>query len=65
MAGILQATGVEVTVNKTQVKSMDQAVSLGLLSAPIVRINGNRNRLELSETTVESVSPCVKAGWPF
>ena len=49
VAEILQATGVEVSVNKTHVRSMGQAVALGFLSSPTVRINGKDLQLEFKE----------------
>jgi hypothetical protein len=49
VAGILQAIGVEVQVNKTQVHSLEQAVSLGFLSSPTLRINGHDLQLDFKE----------------
>lgn len=49
VAGILQATGVEVIVNKTHVQSLEQAMSLGFLSSPTVRIEGRDLQLDFKE----------------
>lgn len=49
VSGILQATGVGVTVNKTQVQSIEQAVELGFLSSPTLRIGGHDLQLEFKE----------------
>jgi Domain of unknown function (DUF2703) len=49
VSGILQATGVEVVVNKTHVQSLEQAVELGFLSSPTLRINGRDLQLEFKE----------------
>lgn len=48
-AGILKATGVEVSVNKTHVQSLEQAMSLGFLSSPTVLINGHDLQLDFKE----------------
>jgi hypothetical protein len=47
--GILQAAGVEVTVRKTHVQTMEQAVELGFLSSPTLRIGGRDLQLEFKE----------------
>jgi hypothetical protein len=49
VAGILKATGVEVSVRKTQVESLEQAIELGFLSSPTVRINGQDLQLDFTE----------------
>jgi hypothetical protein len=49
VAGILKATGVEVTVRKTHVESLEQAIELGFLSSPTVRIGGQDLQLSFKE----------------
>jgi len=49
VAGILQATGVEVVVNKTHVQSLEQAIELGFLSSPTLRIGGKDLQLAFKE----------------
>jgi len=49
VAGILKTTGVEVIVRKTHVESLEQAIKLGFLTSPTVRINGNDLQLEFKE----------------
>jgi hypothetical protein len=50
VAGILEATGVEVTVNKTHVQSLEQAIELGFLSSPTLRIGGRDLQLDFTES---------------
>jgi hypothetical protein len=49
VAGILKTTGVEVIVRKTHVESLEQAIELGFLTSPTVRINGKDLQLEFKE----------------
>jgi hypothetical protein len=56
VAGILQATGVGVAVNKTHVRSMEQAVALGFLGSPTVRINGVDLQLDFKENHCKTCS---------
>jgi hypothetical protein len=49
VAGILKATGVEVIVQKTHVESLEQAVELGFLTSPTLRINGKDLQLDFKE----------------
>jgi hypothetical protein len=49
VAGILRATGVEVNVNKIQVESIEQAVELGFLSSPTIRVNGKDLQFDVKE----------------
>ena len=48
-AGILKTTGVEVRVRNTHVESLEQAIQLGFLTSPTVRINGKDLQLEFKE----------------
>lgn len=48
-AGILKTTGVEVRVRKTHVESLEQAIQLGFLTSPTVRINSKDLQLEFKE----------------
>ena len=49
VAGLLGAAGVEVGVNKTHVQSFEQALELGFLSSPTVRVAGRDLQLEFKE----------------
>ena len=49
VAGILKATGVEVALNKTHVQSVEQAIELGFLTSPTLRINGHDLQLDFKE----------------
>jgi hypothetical protein len=49
VAGILKTTGVEVTVRKTHVESLEQAINLGFLTSPTIRINGKDLQMEFKE----------------
>jgi hypothetical protein len=49
VAGILKATGVEVALNKTHVQSLEQAIELGFLTSPTLRINGRDLQLDFKE----------------
>lgn len=49
VAGILRATGVEVIVQKTQVESIEQAIELGFLSSPTIRVNGRDLQFDVKE----------------
>lgn len=51
---ILDVAGVEVSVRKTLVESEEQAKTLGFLSSPTIRINGNDIALEFRESRCES-----------
>jgi hypothetical protein len=49
VAGILKAIGVEVKMRKTHVESLEQAIEVGFLSSPTVRINGRDLQLDFTE----------------
>ncbi len=51
---VLEATGVEVTVNKIQVENEELACELGFVSSPTIRINGRDIQLEVRESLCES-----------
>jgi hypothetical protein len=57
---VLKATGTEVEVNKTQVKSAEQARELRFLSSPTIRVNGRDVAFELRESPCDS--PCCADG---
>ena len=50
VTGILKATGVDVSVQKTQDQSIEQAIEPGFLSSPGARINGKDLQLDCKET---------------
>ena len=54
VAKVLEATGVEVTVNKIKVQTEEQARELGFVSSPTIRINGRDIQLEVKESQCES-----------
>lgn len=49
VAGILKITGVEVIVQKKHVESLEQAIQLGFLTSPTIRINGKDLQMEFKE----------------
>lgn len=49
VAGILKSTGVEVVVKRTHIQSLEQAVELGFLASPTLRINGKDLQLNFKE----------------
>ncbi len=49
VTGLLRATGVEVTVQKTQVESIEQAVEVGFLSSPTIRVGGKDLQFDFKE----------------
>jgi len=53
IAGLLEATGVEVSFDKIQVRSLEQAIALDFFSSPTIRVNGSDIQLESKE------SPCT------
>lgn len=55
VARVLEAAGVEVKVEKIQVKDENQALELGFVSSPTIRINGRDIQLEVIESPCE---PC-------
>lgn len=54
VANILKETGVEVIVNKMLVQTEDQALELGFISSPTIRLNGKDIQLDGKETLCES-----------
>ena len=56
---ILDAAGVDVSVGKTLVASAEQARTLGFVSSPTIRVNGQDIALELRES---SCGECGEAG---
>lgn len=54
VAKVLEATNVKVTVNKILVQSEEQALELGFVSSPTIRINGQDIQLEVKEDICES-----------
>jgi hypothetical protein len=56
VAQVLQATGVEVNLKKIQVASYEQALELGFISSPTIRVNGRDLALEVRESHCSSCS---------
>lgn len=56
VAQILQATGVEVNLKKMQVASYEQALELGFVSSPTIRVNGRDLAFEVRESHCASCS---------
>lgn len=54
VAQILQATGVQVNLQKIHVQSEEQALALGFVSSPTIRINGRDIQLDVRESLCES-----------
>lgn len=54
VARILEAAGVEVAVRKIHVQSEEQALELGFVSSPTIRINGRDIQLDVRENLCES-----------
>ncbi|MCL6479528.1 MAG: DUF2703 domain-containing protein [Peptococcaceae bacterium] len=53
-ARVLEAAGVEVSVRKIHVQSEEQALELGFVSSPTIRVNGRDIQLEVRENLCES-----------
>ncbi len=53
---LLATTGAEVELNKIHVTSYDQAIKLGFLSSPTIRVNGQDLALEVRENHCSSCS---------
>lgn len=51
---VLEATGIEVNVRKIHVQTEEQALELGFVSSPTIRINGRDIQLEVKESLCES-----------
>jgi hypothetical protein len=56
VARVLETTGVEVALNKTHVTSEEQAVALGFLVSPTIRVNGRDIQLNFRESLCDSCS---------
>lgn len=56
VSNILKETGVEVIVNKIHVQTEEQAIKLGFVSSPTIRINGKDIQINGKETFCESCS---------
>ncbi|OIQ58784.1 transcriptional regulator PadR-like family protein [Moorella thermoacetica] len=54
VAGVLQATGIQVNLHKIHVQSEEQALALGFVSSPTIRINGRDIQLDVRESLCES-----------
>lgn len=54
VAKVLEATGVEVTVNKINVNSEELAIQHKFLSSPTIRINGRDIQMDIKESLCES-----------
>jgi hypothetical protein len=51
---VLEATGIEVNVRKIHVQSAEQALELGFVSSPTIRVNGRDIQLEVKESLCPS-----------
>ncbi len=51
---VLEATGIEVDVRKIHVQTEEQALDLGFVSSPTIRINGRDIQMEVKESLCES-----------
>lgn len=56
IAALLGTTGAEVELNKIHVTSYDQALQLGFVSSPTIRVNGQDLALEVRESHCSSCS---------
>ncbi|WP_338824015.1 hypothetical protein MHOCP_21570 [Moorella humiferrea] len=54
VAGILEATGIKVNLKKIHVQTEEQALALGFVSSPTIRINGQDIQLDVRENLCES-----------
>ncbi|MGI9953341.1 DUF2703 domain-containing protein [Moorellaceae bacterium AZ2] len=54
VAGVLQATGIKVNLKKIHVQTEEQALALGFVSSPTIRINGRDIQLDVRESLCES-----------
>ncbi|PRR72555.1 DUF2703 domain-containing protein [Neomoorella humiferrea] len=54
VAGVLEATGVKVNLKKIHVQTEEQALALGFVSSPTIRINGQDIQLDVRESLCES-----------
>lgn len=54
VARILQTTGIEVALNKIHVTTEEQAVALGFLVSPTIRVNGRDIQMNFRESLCES-----------
>ncbi|TWH45605.1 DUF2703 domain-containing protein [Sporomusa sp. KB1] len=54
VANVLKATGYEIEVRKILVESEQQALELGFVSSPTIRINGQDIQLDFKESLCES-----------
>ena len=56
VAGVLRSAGVVVEIKKTHVESLEQAVKLGFLTSPTIRINGQDLQLNYKESYCRTCS---------
>jgi hypothetical protein len=56
VAGVLEKTGVAVNVQKIHVESYEQAIQLGFVSSPTIRVNGRDLQLQVVENHCSSCS---------
>lgn len=54
VARVLETTGVEVALNKIHVTSEEQAVALGFLVSPTIRVNGRDIQMNFRESLCDS-----------
>jgi len=69
VAGLLDAAGIEVTLTKIPVQSLEQAVALGFSSSPTIRVNGRDIHLDSRDShcgpcsTVSGVDTDCRVWW--
>lgn len=56
VTAILAATGVKVTLQKTHIQSLEQALALGFVSSPTIRVNGRDIQFDIKENACPSCS---------
>lgn len=56
VSALLRAAGIQTTLQKTHVQSLEQAQALGFISSPTIRLNGQDIQLELKENACPSCS---------
>lgn len=54
VARVFEATGIEVAVRKIHVQTEEQALALGFVSSPTIRVNGRDVQLEVRESLCPS-----------
>ena len=70
VSGVLESAGAEVAVKKTHVQSLEQALELGFLTSPTVKINGRDLQLDFKENHCATCSEVSGTAtdcrvWPY